>query len=840
MADDYTVRRERVLREIAPQGPYQKDLSPKGSLDAPIVDLINEINNSPGGCIYTTSSCSGRITLFTQKPGQRKGGRWEVCSHDKVTYEEIANAIHATSSGEKQRAEESSTQTGEGEAESKQEHEESSSTRRNDEEDGTLTTFRFEPFILCCECKDLATAYKLLGVANRTGMRESGIMGGIRRVLVGIRCSLRMEVAVRADGKALIPPSFTRFLTQQANQKFDENTRKTEAFRAEFKRTFYGRDKGKNDGGEVKDGDAKEMLEHQQPVHVFCLRKDTQKVKERLKQEGLLPKRLRVVPAVLPSHLWLSSSSSSSSQNCHDCNRTDNDKNKDENEEEDGEKDRKDRELERTATGSIGGGIINKQDQEHQQHSERTSPPACMLFSLPPSVARNYREKGGAEVIFAREKSACQIWVAEGVLQLPQQTKEGQGKINATSSKNKRSSASSIPSASASSSSSASSSYSTSPYVRMCQAVKALCQTAAASDNGAEHEGQGERGGRSCCVGASWSGDVEQAVKRLPRKWHKIGDIALLKEGAWLYESNYSAAVDGGENDNDESKAAASSSMLSSSSKATKDSLFALGDTLWSAIASSLSVRRVALQSEISTDITRKPQVKIVWSAPPVLLNGGSKEMKKKKNKKNEEEEGGWVSHKEGGITYRLDVTRSMFCAGNGTEKKRVGKICKNGDIVVDLYAGIGYFVLPYLVHGKAGHVHACELNPASVEALRQALEINGVRDRCTIYDGDNKNFPLRGVADRVNLGLIPSSEKGWPIAVGALKPQGGSLHVHGNCAEDEVAEFAESVRSQIEQIAHSDDDKRKHSWQISVAHVERVKWYAPRIRHVVVDLVCH
>ena len=37
-------------------------------------------------------------------------------------------------------------------------------------------------------------------------------------------------------------------------------------------------------------------------------------------------------------------------------------------------------------------------------------------------------------------------------------------------------------------------------------------------------------------------------------------------------------------------------------------------------------------------------------------------------------------------------------------------------------------------------------------------------------------------MADRVNLGLIPSSREGWPIACAALKPEtGGWLHVHGN-----------------------------------------------------------
>ena len=37
------------------------------------------------------------------------------------------------------------------------------------------------------------------------------------------------------------------------------------------------------------------------------------------------------------------------------------------------------------------------------------------------------------------------------------------------------------------------------------------------------------------------------------------------------------------------------------------------------------------------------------------------------------------------------------------------------------------------------------------------------------------------GVADRVSLGLLPSSEAGWGVACTALKEAGGWLHIHGN-----------------------------------------------------------
>ena len=52
------------------------------------------------------------------------------------------------------------------------------------------------------------------------------------------------------------------------------------------------------------------------------------------------------------------------------------------------------------------------------------------------------------------------------------------------------------------------------------------------------------------------------------------------------------------------------------------------------------------------------------------------------------------------------------------------------------MFAGIGYFTLPYLKHAEADHVYACEWNPAAVEALRDNLRINNIDpSRCTILE---------------------------------------------------------------------------------------------------------
>ncbi|KAJ1974872.1 S-adenosylmethionine-dependent methyltransferase, partial [Dimargaris xerosporica] len=78
-----------------------------------------------------------------------------------------------------------------------------------------------------------------------------------------------------------------------------------------------------------------------------------------------------------------------------------------------------------------------------------------------------------------------------------------------------------------------------------------------------------------------------------------------------------------------------------------------------------------------------------------------------------------WASTRQNGVEYRWAPLHTMFCAGNITEKLRVATspwFRVGGGTVVDLYAGVGYFTLPYLVHAGAARVHACELNPWSVQ----------------------------------------------------------------------------------------------------------------------------
>lgn len=111
---DFQRKKEHILQQLAvPLGEYE-DLSPKGSVDVEIRDLIDEINSH--GNLITTSSCAGRISVFLEgdraskqensdrenasKPasegGKGGGGRWLYISHMPLMLPE-ANETNSTS-----------------------------------------------------------------------------------------------------------------------------------------------------------------------------------------------------------------------------------------------------------------------------------------------------------------------------------------------------------------------------------------------------------------------------------------------------------------------------------------------------------------------------------------------------------------------------------------------------------------------------------------------------------------------------------------------------------------------------------------------------------------------
>ncbi|QLQ77965.1 hypothetical protein HG537_0A02120 [Torulaspora globosa] len=202
-----------------------------------------------------------------------------------------------------------------------------------------------------------------------------------------------------------------------------------------------------------------------------------------------------------------------------------------------------------------------------------------------------------------------------------------------------------------------------------------------------------------------------------------------------------------------------------------------------------------------------------------------------------------WCHVVQNGIHQLWAPMFTMFSRGNIKEKKRVLDEFREieGNDVVDLYAGIGYFTLSYLKRG-ARRVFCFELNPWSVEALRRGLAANSfATDRCLIYNESNETCiqRLSGIHDlrvrHINLGLLPTSKPGWPLALAIISLQPRlptvTLHIHENVHLNDI-DNGSFVTNTLNHL-----DALNDSYNYTATHLEKIKTFAPDIWHICLDV---
>lgn len=169
--------------------------------------------------------------------------------------------------------------------------------------------------------------------------------------------------------------------------------------------------------------------------------------------------------------------------------------------------------------------------------------------------------------------------------------------------------------------------------------------------------------------------------------------------------------------------------------------------------------------------------------------------------------------HRENGIIYSLNPSHIMFSKGNKFERGRIEKIVDRTKIVVDMFAGIGYYSLIAARNSKT--VHAIEINPEAFYFLLLNKYYNKF-DNIIPYLMDCRYFPYDNIADLLILGHFESIsylDKALDIA-----KNGSVLLVH------------------LLERRGDDNTEQLLEYNMKVVHKRTVKSYSPSMNHVVYE----
>lgn len=171
----------------------KKDKSNIGHIDNYILALCKKINSNSN--YFTTSSCSGRITLVVDEDKKSKDV-FLFRNHDEVNFNQLKEHILDSSKKVKK----------------------------------GLIYFKQEPCFIVISCKSKEKQWSIFNEARNNGWKKSGILSINKKFLVELMSSERIEFPVIKDGKILVDDEFLKIVLDKANNNLEKGWKKIKDF----------------------------------------------------------------------------------------------------------------------------------------------------------------------------------------------------------------------------------------------------------------------------------------------------------------------------------------------------------------------------------------------------------------------------------------------------------------------------------------------------------------------------------------------------------------------------------------------------------------------------------
>jgi tRNA (guanine37-N1)-methyltransferase len=186
--------------------------------------------------------------------------------------------------------------------------------------------------------------------------------------------------------------------------------------------------------------------------------------------------------------------------------------------------------------------------------------------------------------------------------------------------------------------------------------------------------------------------------------------------------------------------------------------------------------------------------------------------------------------HTEYGCRLAVDIEKAYFSPRLLEEHNRIAQLVGTGEIVVDMFCGVGPFAI-HIARQKQAQVTAIDINPSAIELLKESITLNKLIGTIVPIVADahdyTKSYKVR--ADRVIMNHPSGASEFVSDACSILKPD-GTIHYYDFIGGDAPeSTLIEKVTRLVDQAG----------WSVKqVSTIRRVRDSAPYEYQMVADIV--
>ncbi|MDH3365164.1 MAG: class I SAM-dependent methyltransferase family protein [Thermoplasmata archaeon] len=153
------------------------------------------------------------------------------------------------------------------------------------------------------------------------------------------------------------------------------------------------------------------------------------------------------------------------------------------------------------------------------------------------------------------------------------------------------------------------------------------------------------------------------------------------------------------------------------------------------------------------------------------------------------------TTHREYGLMFKLDVAKVFFSPRLATERVIVAEQVAAGEVVIDMFAGVGPFSILIAKTRTPKMVYAIDSNPDAVRYLEENIKLNKASGLRSVHGDAREEIAKLGQADRIIMNLPHSAYDFLPEAIRALRP-GGVIHFYEIMEEPDIEKRIDDMRS--------------------------------------------